>query len=207
MNYFIADTHFGHINSIAFDNRPFTDIEKHDEVLIDNWNNAVGMDDDVYILGDFSFRNSTESAIILRKLNGNKHLVRGNHDMKILKNRNIQSLFVEITDYKELDIGNGECVVLCHYPIPCFKNHYYKWLHFYGHVHAGFEWNMMENIKRQMSDLYNFPCLMWNVGVMIPYMGYTPRTLEEIIANGDERDGKENEAAGSEQDGKISREQ
>ena len=40
---------------------------------------------------------------------------------------------------------------------------------------------MMENTKMQMSALYDMPCKMYNVGVMMPYMDYTPRTLEEII--------------------------
>lgn len=42
---------------------------------------------------------------------------------------------------------------------------------------------MMENCKRQMVELYDKSCLMWNVGVMISYMNYTPRTLDEIIKN------------------------
>ena len=39
--FFIADTHFGHENALAFDNRPFRTIEEHDKALIENWNNAV----------------------------------------------------------------------------------------------------------------------------------------------------------------------
>ena len=62
-----------------------------------------------------------------------------------------------------------------------FKNHYYGWYHFYGHVHTGFEDNMMQHVRRQMEELYNVPCNMFNVGVMKDYMGYTPRTFEEII--------------------------
>lgn len=54
MDYFISDLHFGHKNVLAFDNRPFDNIEQHDNALIRNWNNAVNIDDDVYILGDIS---------------------------------------------------------------------------------------------------------------------------------------------------------
>ena len=36
-----------------------------------------------------------------------------------------------------------------------------------------------------ISDLYDKPCNMWNVGCMKGYMNYTPRTLEEIIENGE----------------------
>lgn len=45
---------------MSFDSRPFKSIEEHDEALIKNWNNAVGMDDDVYLLGDISWHNSTK---------------------------------------------------------------------------------------------------------------------------------------------------
>ena len=181
MNYFIADTHFGHKNALSYDNRSFITIEEHDEYLINSWNNAVSYDDDVYILGDVSWHNATTTNEILDKLNGNKHLIIGNHDKKLLRNKEFQNHFQEITSYKELPYGDGKIIVLCHYPIPCFNQHYYESYHLYGHVHNGFEWNMMENIKFQMEELYEVPCNMYNVGAMIPYMNYTPRTLEEIM--------------------------
>ena len=181
MNYFIADLHFQHVNCLSFDNRPFVDIEVHDKTIIDNWNSVVGMDDDVYILGDISWANATKTIEIFKQLNGRLHLIKGNHDHKLLKNRQLQSMFVEICDYKELDIGDGKLLIISHYPIPCFRNHYYGAYHLYGHVHTSFEHNMMLNVKRQMEELYTVPCNMYNVGCMLPYMNYTPRTLEEII--------------------------
>lgn len=181
MNYFISDLHFGHKNCLAFDNRPFNTIEEHDEIIIKNWNDTVEIDDDVYLLGDISWYNSTKTIDIFKRLNGNIHLVKGNHDNKILKNRELQERFIEIVDYKELQLEDGKGVVLCHYPIPCFKNHYYGWYHLYGHVHSSFEYNMMENVKRQMEELYDMPCKTVNVGAMLPYMNYTPRTLDEIF--------------------------
>ena len=138
-NYFIADLHLGHKNVLSFDNRPFKDIDENDSVIIANWNYAVGIDDDIYILGDISWYNSTKTIEIMKTLNGNKHLIKGNHDGKLLKNKQLRDQFVEITDYKELDLEQGKGIVLCHYPIPCFKNHYYGWYHLYGHVHNGFE--------------------------------------------------------------------
>jgi len=179
--YFIADTHFGHENALAFDNRPFKTIEEHDKMLIENWNGAVGMDDEVFILGDISWYNVTKTIAIVKSLNGIKHFIVGNHDKKLLKNREFQSLFAEITDYKELGLPEGGGIVLCHYPIPCYNHHYYGWYHFYGHVHSSFEWNMMERVRYEMEALYDKPCLMFNCGVMMDYMGYTPRTLEEIV--------------------------
>lgn len=187
MNYFIADTHFGHKNCMAFDNRPFKSIEEHDQKLIENWNNAVSINDDVYILGDISWHNATNTNKILDNLNGIKHLIIGNHCGKLLRNREFQNKFVEIVDYKELSLSDGKGLVLCHYPIPCFKNHYYGWYHFYGHVHNGWEWNMMKQVRYQMEELYDMPCEMYNVGAMLRYMNYTPRTFDEIVYNGESK--------------------
>lgn len=181
MNYFISDLHFGHKDCLAFDNRPFISVEDHDEALIYNWNKTVGINDDVYLLGDISWHNSTRTIEIFKNLNGNIHLIKGNHDSKLLRNRELQQRFCEITDYKELSLEDNKIIVLCHYPIPCFNKHYYGSYHLYGHVHTGFEDNMMAQAKYQMVNLYGKPCNMYNVGCMKDYMGYTPRTLEEII--------------------------
>lgn len=97
MNYFISDLHVGHTNVLSFDNRPFKSIEEHDEALIKNWNSVVGMDDDVYLLGDISWHNATKTIEIFNRLNGHIHLIKGNHDSRLLKNRELQSRFCEIT--------------------------------------------------------------------------------------------------------------
>ena len=54
MNFYISDTHFGHANIIRLCNRPFQDVERMDNTLINNWNNTVSNKDTVYILGDFA---------------------------------------------------------------------------------------------------------------------------------------------------------
>lgn len=94
--YFIADLHFSHENCLSFDNRPFKTIEEHDTELIRRWNETVGFDDDdVWILGDISWGNTTKTIEIFSQLNGNKHLCIGNHDRKLLKSKNIRDLFIE----------------------------------------------------------------------------------------------------------------
>lgn len=81
--FFIGDTHFGHKNIINFEStkpfRNFNSIEEHDEEIIKRWNNVVNPKDTVWHLGDFCFgKNRLEIA---GRLNGNKKLVMGNHDM------------------------------------------------------------------------------------------------------------------------------
>lgn len=181
MVYYIADLHFGHKNCMAFDNREFPSIEAHDEELIRRWNNVVGYEDDVWILGDVSWYNATKTNAILDRLNGNLHLCIGNHDKKLLRNQDFRNKFVEITHYKEIDLEGDKGVVLSHYPIPCYNKHYYGWYHLYGHVHNSFEWNMMKQVQYEMRTLYDKKSDMYNVGCMIDYMDFTPRTLEEIL--------------------------
>jgi hypothetical protein len=41
---------------------------------------------------------------------------------------------------------------------------------------------MMEHNKYLMEELYGKQCNMYNVGAMMPYVNYTPRTLDEILA-------------------------
>lgn len=183
--FYIADLHFGHKNILSYDNREFKDINEHDEELIKRWNEAVGIDDEVWILGDVSWYGVTQTVAILKRLNGIKKLCIGNHDKKLLRSAEFRAQFAEITNYKEIQTDDGSGVVLCHYPIPCFNNHFNGWVHLYGHVHNSFEWNMMRELKYQMTDLYERPCKMYNVGCMIPKMHFTPRTLEYIIETPD----------------------
>lgn len=197
MNYYIADTHFNHANVIAFDNRPFKTVAEMNAALIQNWNSVVTPADHIYILGDFHWGKAKDWPETLKQLAGNKHLIRGNHDVKAPFQPELKQYFVEVTDYKEISDGEQH-IVLCHFPMPAFKNMYYGWLHFYGHVHKTTEHNIIENTFWQMESYYEFPKRAFNVGCMMPYMNYTPRTMEEIVEGGaaygrDERSGPEAE--------------
>lgn len=178
--YFIGDMHVGHKNVLKFDSRPFKSIEEHDNFLFDNWNNLINDDDDVYILGDFSWTSPSETVKYFEQLKGNKHLIVGNHDSKLLKNAAVRKLFVEIKDRKELRLDDKTTIILDHYPSPCFKNHMRGWYHLYAHVHNSAEWDMMEEIRGNFESK-NIKCEMYNVGCMMTYINYKPRTLQEII--------------------------
>jgi len=78
--FFIADPHFGHRKIIEYENRPFVTVEEMDKALIENWNHVVGKRDKVYLLGDISFYKDDITAKIVRRLNGIKYLILGNHD-------------------------------------------------------------------------------------------------------------------------------
>lgn len=128
--YFISDTHFGHKNILEFENRPFTDVDEMDKFMIRRWNDKVSKDDEIYILGDFSFYSKGKTKDILNQLNGKKFLIRGNHDSKIP-----EEYFEWVKDYHVLKIEK-QLIVLCHYPIQVWNHQNHGSLHFYGHVHS-----------------------------------------------------------------------
>lgn len=185
MKFYIADCHFDHGNIIHFDNRPFRTVDEMNEEMIKRWNSAVTKADEVYILGDFCWSKEDRWIELLSQLNGQKTLIKGNHDIEPSKSRRY---FADVKERKIID-DNGRKVVIDHFPSPCFRNHFYGWFHLYGHVHNSFEWNMMEHDRYLMEQLYNKQCHMYNVGAMMPYMNYTPRTLDEILRgyNGDNK--------------------
>ena len=187
MIYYIADLHLGHRNVIKFDNRPFGSVEENDEAIIERWNNTVADDDTVWILGDIGFGSAERIVDVYGSLKGHKKLIIGNHDEKLLRNAKVRNLFEETKYYTEITDYANRKIVLCHYPIPCFKNHYYGAYHLYGHVHSGKEFEIMEKTKRALEEALNMPCNMFNVGCMMPYVNYTPVTMEDILSANYER--------------------
>lgn len=154
MNYYIADMHFGHKNVLSFDNRPFANTEMMDEYMIQSWN----------------------SIKIIQQLNGHKHLIRGNHDQ--VQGR-LRFHWESIDDYLEID-DNNILVIMCHYPILFYKNQHYGSIMLYGHVHNTCEWQLIEKWKHEQWDV-GIPSQLINVGCMMDYMQYTPRTLQELL--------------------------
>ena len=83
--FYTADTHFMHENIIIYCNRPWKNVKDMNNQLIKNWNSVVGKNDDIYILGDFFMAGKQQAntiSHIINRLNGNKHLLLGNHDIE-----------------------------------------------------------------------------------------------------------------------------
>lgn len=131
--FLISDTHFGHKNILTFRRkdgtplRPHSSIEEHDQHLVDNWNYIVGKNDKVYHLGDVGFMNVTRFNEIFSQLNGEKVLIKGNHD--ILKPNQWLQHFKDIRAYHVLDK-----ILLAHVPIhPLSLERWRGQVH--GHLH------------------------------------------------------------------------
>lgn len=180
MNYYIADMHFGHENVIHFDNRPFANAVEMDKCLISYWNLRVTKNDTVYILGDVFWKDEERSIKIIRQLKGHKILIKGNHDRV---SPQLKEYYDEILDYTEIH-DNNHFVVLSHYPMIFYKNQHRGAVMLYGHVHNSTEWDMIEKWKQEQLSA-GIPCKLINVGCMMSYMNYMPRTLEEILSSAD----------------------
>lgn len=184
-NFYIADYHFGHSNIIKFDKRPFSSVEEMDRKMIENWNNVVVDDDTVYLLGDFCWKAEDRWIEILDQLKGNKVLIRGNHDLKTMSQQ-LRDKFQYIKDYAEVK-DNGKRVLMSHYPMPFYRGAYNSDIvHLYGHIHVTIENDFMEHIREYITEHDDrgnskHKCQFYNVGAMMPWMNFTPRTLEEIM--------------------------
>lgn len=134
--WFTSDNHFGHKGILKFcpDTRPVRDLDEMTETMIDVWNATVRPTDHVWIVGDFSFYSSVPTMIILYRLNGILHLVKGNHD-KAWLNGETSVRFQEICDYKSLKL-NKQHIIMFHFPIYEWdRMHHGSW-HLHGHTHG-----------------------------------------------------------------------
>ena len=127
-----ADLHFGHENILGHqDNREFSDITEMNDHIVREWNGKVSDKDKVYVVGDFSFRMDLDDlAYYMGQLNGEIHLVKGNHDhdfwkaYEILKARRHQEKGTKHPDQiiihrdRIVDLKHGGYkYVMCHYPM------------------------------------------------------------------------------------------
>lgn len=76
-----SDQHFGHKNIIGFSNRPYPNLELMHECMVLNHNEYVQPGDVSIWVGDVAFLNDTKANELLRRYNGYKILIFGNHDI------------------------------------------------------------------------------------------------------------------------------
>lgn len=131
--FFTSDTHFGHERIITLCERPYDTVAQMDAGLVENWNAKIGPKDEVYHLGDFSFRSSRPAREFCAELNGTIHLIRGNHDGKTLKYD--ADCFASIHDILEMKCKKQR-LVLCHYPMREWPGARAGVWHLFGHMHG-----------------------------------------------------------------------
>ena len=113
--FLVSDTHFGHTGVCRFTRedgvtklRPWDDPAEMDEEMIKRWNERVRPNDKVYHLGDVVI--NRRALPTLARLNGDKVLIRGNHD--IFPDTEYVQYFRELRAYH---VMNG--MILSHIPL------------------------------------------------------------------------------------------
>ena len=96
-----------HDNQTSF--KAICDIARHENTIIDNINEIVVHDDELWILGDLSYRCTVEHTLeCLRRINcQHLHLIIGNHDRNFRLRFNdmlYENVFETIDDYCEIDM-------------------------------------------------------------------------------------------------------
>ena len=129
--FFTADTHFGDHRPINIQRRPFANVAEMDAALVARWNAAVGPDDEVWHLGDVARRGADVPGLLAR-LNGRKHLLRGNNDSA---GTITAEGWASTGDYAELSV-DGRALVLCHYPFRSWNGQGRGAINLHGHSHG-----------------------------------------------------------------------
>lgn len=201
MRYYISDNHFTHARINEVDQRGFTGPQEMDHYMIQQWNSRVTNDDEVFILGDFSWAKGIKTWNILNQLNGKITLIEGNHDYFYLDDPDfVDERFEEILNYAEENDGNKK-VILSHYPQP-FYNHQFntnqdgevECYMLYGHVHNTYDEYLLNDFIRNASQkermnasdkITTTPFHMINVFAL--FSDYVPLTLKEWIVLDEKR--------------------
>lgn len=141
MDWFVSDPHFGHTNVLKpdYDNRPFTTIEEHDEAIITNWNQDVKPTDRVFLLGDVAFRHTKPVEEYTKRLNGQIHLIKGNHDDAKRKPHRgawwFPELFASVQEVAYIKI-NKQKIFMSHYAHRVWRASNHGSWHLHGHSHG-----------------------------------------------------------------------
>jgi calcineurin-like phosphoesterase family protein len=132
--FLVSDTHFGHAGVCRFTHpddpevklRPWSDPDEMDEEMVRRWNERVRPTDKVYHLGDVVI--NRRALRTLHRLNGDKVLIRGNHD--IFRDEEYRTYFRELRAYHVL---NG--MILSHIPVHEASLGRFG-VNIHGHLHA-----------------------------------------------------------------------
>jgi len=163
--FLVSDTHFGHAGVCKFlrDDgvtklRPWDTPEEMDEEMIRRWNETVRPKDKVYHLGDVVI--NRRHLKTLARLNGDKVLIKGNHD--IFKLEDYTPYFRDIRGYH---VMNG--MILSH--IPVHESALYRFgTNIHGHTHSN---RVMKD--SQVDARYQSVC--------VEQIDFTPILFEDLI--------------------------
>lgn len=174
---------FGHTNSwekFKLPNgdplRPFTSTEEMDETMVERWNAVVRPQDTVYHLGDVVI--NKKSLHHVKRLNGKKRLVRGNHD--IFKDAEYREVGFESLYGVRVFVDQ---FILSHIPLhpDCVTERFRVNVH--GHLHAN---ELMQEYDTGMGSTFHRDMAMRPdpryLCVSVEHTDYRPLSFDEVEA-------------------------
>jgi calcineurin-like phosphoesterase family protein len=170
--FLVSDTHFGHAGVCRFTRndgvtklRPWDTAEEMDEFMVQAWNERVRPNDKVYHLGDVVI--NRKALGIMRRLNGDKVLIRGNHD--IFKDTDYREHFRELRAYH---VMNG--MILSHIPIHSESLGRFG-VNIHGHLHANRV--MLPGFNGKITDIVDtrYHC------VCVEQTDFAPILFEDVV--------------------------
>jgi calcineurin-like phosphoesterase family protein len=170
--FLVSDTHFGHAGVCRFVRndgvtklRPWDSAEEMDEAMVAAWNERVRPTDKVYHLGDVVI--NRKALGIMRRLNGDKVLIRGNHD--IFRDDEYREHFRELRAYH---VMNG--MILSHIPIHTESLGRFG-VNIHGHTHANRV--MLSGFNGKITDIVDvrYHC------VCVEQTDFAPILFEDVI--------------------------
>lgn len=208
MIWFTSDTHYHHVNICRgasvwpnkAETRNFDKLSQMNDAIVNAINRHVSHDDTLYHLGDWSFGGVQNVWKFRQRINCQTiHLILGNHDQHIKKNKSLivseedrvyfdslglyevdihpQDLFTSVQGYLELETDD-QILVLSHYPME-------EWLEMdrkggvmlHGHCH-----HKIDNCET--NTLYK------RMDVGLDWQEFRPYSFDEIIKTMSKRDKK-----------------
>ena len=175
--FLVSDTHFGHAGVCRFTRndgvtklRPWDNADEMDEFMVEAWNERVKPNDKVYHLGDVVM--SRRSLSIMDRLNGDKVLIRGNHD--IFKDEDYRKYFRELRAYH---VMNG--MILSHIPIHSESLGRFG-VNIHGHLHA----NRVMRPARVLEEFIDHGCTTIDERyhcVCVEHTDFAPILFEDVV--------------------------
>ena len=175
--FLVSDTHFGHMGVCKFTRndgvtklRPWDSPEEMDEEMVKRWNETVRPNDKVYHLGDVVI--NRKALKTLSRLNGNKVLIRGNHD--IFRDDEYRLYFRELRAYH---VMNG--MILSH--IPVHEESLGRFgVNIHGHLHANRVMKAWGVAARTGEVLYGSQIDVRYHCVCVEQTDFRPISLEDV---------------------------
>ena len=176
--FLVSDTHFGHAGVCRFMRndgvtklRPWDTPEDMDEAMVKAWNERVRPNDKVYHLGDVVINRRAMST--LARLNGDKVLIRGNHD--IFRDDEYRKYFRELRAYH---VMNG--MILSHIPIHSESLGRFG-TNIHGHLHSN---RVMTEVWGEYKIDVRYHC------VCVEQTDFAPILFEDVIKRIEAEGGK-----------------